>query len=79
MQEGHVVLLNAAVHHIHQTGGGNSLHLHPETLEDESDTFIPAYHYILVLQSASRSPLTCMRMDLDAGAVSGITTFPFDP
>lgn len=40
VQEGHVVLLNTAVHHIHQTGGGNSLDLHPETLEDKSDTLI---------------------------------------
>lgn len=32
VQEGHVVLLNTAVHHIHQTGGGNSLDLHPEAL-----------------------------------------------
>lgn len=33
VQEGHVVLLNTAVHHIHQTGGGNSLNFHPKTLQ----------------------------------------------
>lgn len=33
VQEGHVVLLNTAVHHIHQTGGWNSLNFHPKTLQ----------------------------------------------
>lgn len=32
VQEGHIVLLNAAVHHVHQTGSGNSFDLHPKTL-----------------------------------------------
>lgn len=36
VQEGHVLLLDTAVHHIHQTGGWNSLNFHTKTLQKKA-------------------------------------------
>ena len=32
VEEGHVIVPDTAVDHVHQTGSGNALHFHPESL-----------------------------------------------